>query len=617
MFRKKAAKLIPLKPVLPILPDYRGMNLVDWTLKARPIVNGLKRNITYTKFWEDIYYDNITRLLILAARQVWKTTAATDFAIWYITTKFAKEIAYIVDTEARLSASSKQRFRDGTIEQNPNLKQFIEEMNYSTISTKLKSTLYMLTDQGGFNKIEGKSLYAFILDETQYQELDNIHKLYGAQSSTFGREIYMGIGGEAGSPWHMKWQETDQREYTFKYNGQYKGHAHQEWRSKLKFWGKSHPVTGKIINELEDGEIRFGESRLILGPYLKDVTDGRWIPETPSHGDFHGYHIKQEMMYHIPLTIVDAKELYGIGGHFSLEYKKKEWLKSIYTTDVLAEFHKAPRRPLTREDILLCMEPYSNMRLLQPEEVQELKKHYGNNIIVSMGIDWGSGPTASKCVCAIMIYWKKTGLFQLVHIEWREREDQRDQAPHFVELFNMYGCDIGIADIGYGQHQIKDMQDGNYHRQTGDAYAGLGINDFIACRTISDPAKPYQFYDAVTDQHGDTVSEIRVDKTRVVDDFADLINSNVMHPNYMNIKPSLRPKLIIPYKIQDDVDWLIDDWVQLMRKDLPKLGEVIEADNRTTPRKEYSHPPDSMMACIYSVLGAYHKKGAEWFYISG
>ena len=600
---------------LPKIPDYRGMNLVDWTLKIRRMVDGQERNITWIPFWEKIYQDNILRLMILAARQVFKTTYCTDVTGWTLTTHPGRESVYAVDNETRLEAFSKQRQR-GMWMENPKLKDLIKEMSYSTVNTKLNSRLWMLTDQGGFSKVEGKSPVICIVDEGQYNEIEFLNKMEGAMSTTYGRLILSGIAGEAGSPWHLKWLETDQREWDFKYNGQYKGQANQEWRKHLKFLGKKNQMTDKIITELEDGEQLFEGTNLIVGPYLRNVLDGNWIPTVPKHGDFHGYRIPQRMMFHIPLTIVDAQQLYGVGKEFSIEYKNQKWVQSIYRTHIEVEFQRTPRRPITPEMVLNCMTPYKNMRLLQPENILELKSKYGNKITVTMGIDWGSGPSASKTVCVILIYWKDSGIYQLAHLEWRPREDQRDQPPHFVKIFRGYYCDMGIADLGYGADKIKNMQDGNYNRENGEWYDGLSLDKFIGSRTVRNPAKPYEFLDAVSDEHGDQVPQLRLDRTRIIDDFISIVKTNIKHPKYMGIPSGLRPMMIIPFAEEDQVRWLIDDWIQLTRKDLAKVEGVPIVDPRQAPAKEYNHPPDSMMACIYAMAASARHREAEWFWIS-
>ena len=76
-----------------------------------------------------------------------------------------------------------------------------------------------------------------------------------------------------------------------------------------------------------------------------------------------------------------------------------------------------------------------------------------------MGVDFGSG-ISSVTAIAILIWWRKSDRFQLVHIEKRPQENQLKQAEHIVNLFREYSCDIGVGDLGYGANQVKLIQDG-------------------------------------------------------------------------------------------------------------------------------------------------------------
>ena len=54
---------------------------------------------------------------------------------------------------------------------------------------------------------------------------------------------------------------------------------------------------------------------------------------------------------------------------------------------------------------------------------------------------------------------------------------------------------------------------------------------------------------------------------------------------------------------------------KISRKDLKMIEDKI--DTRQHPRKEYNHPPDSVMAIIYGMIAFKVKKGSEWFWVSG
>ena len=98
----------------------------------------------------------------------------------------------------------------------------------------------------------------------------------------------------------------------------------------------------------------------------------------------------------------------------------------MYLSHCRGEFYKAERRPITPEMVEACYVNY--LKLLLPHEVIDLKALYGNEIRVLGGVDFGSGPTASKTVATIIIHWRKSNRYQLAWIDPRPAEHPMDQA---------------------------------------------------------------------------------------------------------------------------------------------------------------------------------------------
>ena len=568
---------------LPELPR----DILEWIKEARPMVDGYHRHVEFLPLWEQIYNDNHWNTMILAGRQVFKSTYCTDILAHEVTTKSNTQAVYLVDDETRLHAFSQQRFRVGTLEQNEKLLQFPRHGlgTIGEVSMKNGSTVYLSTDIGGFRKVEGKSPSLIVLDEAQYQELEFIDKLESSMTMTKGNIRMLGIGGETGSAYHRMWERTDQREWIYK---------NKLWREQLEF----------------DSE------GLVVGEYMIDILAGMWKPTRPDHKYFHGYHIPQHIMPFIPLTIDDAVNKYKTAPNFSIEHKRKEYAQSIFTTHVEGKFHRAMRRPITREMMLQCMEPYKSMKMLNPEEVRAIKRQHGNKVVVAMGIDWGSGPSASKTVVAVMLYWNQPKIYQLAYIEPRPREDQIDQSRHMVNLFESYDCDIGVADLGYGVHQVKIMQEGGLDKNTGELFAGLGNDKLLGCRSMSNLQKPFQYNHSVSDEHGDETSRISIDKSAAIQELIDVISKNVEHPEYCGIEKGTRSQMIIPFKNEYEVEWLINDFIAITRKDLAEVDDVPILDKRSNPRMEFNHPRDSMMAVIYAIQASDRFHGSKWNWVS-
>jgi len=305
---------------------------------------------------------------------------------------------------------------------------------------------------------------------------------------------------------------------------------------------------------------------------------------------------------------------YKIPAKFSIEHQRKTYPQSIFTTHVDGGFHRAMRRPITREMMLACMEPYRNLQLLSGEEVTQLKLKEGNKIVVSLGVDWGSGPSASSTVISILIAWREIERYRIAWIEARPQENLMLQAKYVKELFEEYSCDIGVGDLGYGTNQVKLIQDGGADAKTGDIFSGLGSDKFLGCNSMMSQAKPFQYHDESTDEHGDTVSRIAIDKTAAIDELVDMVDRRVPNPE----KPSeVLTQLIIPFKKEYETEWLINDFTALTRKDLALVEDVAtERDPRQRPRKEYNHPRDSVMSIIYAYQGSKRFDDSKWHWIS-
>ncbi len=252
-------------------------------------------------------------------------------------------------------------------------------------------------------------------------------------------------------------------------------------------------------------------------------------------------------------------------------------------------------------------EPIPYLELSKPAEVLELKDVYQDKIKVSMGVDFGSG-YPSRTAIAILIEWKLSGeqkRLHLVYLERRPAENQLDQAEYICKLFKAYECDIGIGDLGYGVNQVKIIQDGGTDSQTGERFSGVGSDKFLGCRTISDETKTLQYHGNTTDEHGDKSARVDMDKASAIQELIDTLDSRVVHPLFPQKRAT---KLMIPFKVESQVGFLVKDLTSITRKDLLE-GAV---DPRQRARREFNHPKDSVMAIIYAKKAL--ELNQEWNY---
>ncbi len=562
-------------PDLPELPQ----NVLAWVDIARPTVGYTTRNWDLTPFWYEIYEDNAPNIMIVAGRQTFKTTFCTDVIGCYATSRPRSEVCYVTDNEPHLSAFSKQRLRIETFLQNPIPRQFLrhDRANIGEFSLVNDSAIYLVTDEGQYKKVEGKSLQVLILDESQYQDVQFLTKAKYALFQTHGRFYMLGLGGEAGSEYHKQWEKTDQR----------------EWIYEDKFWYDKidRDAQGHIINDQDE---------------LKVILNGRWIAQKPENNQFRGYHLPQHIFPMIPRTIEDA-QLHNINPEFSIEYQKRYSASSVYDSHCVGDFFKAERRPITPKMVTDCYNNY--LTLLTPQDVLLLKAIFDNEIRVVMGVDFGSGATNGKTFITILIHWRKSGRYQIVWIEPRPQEHQLDQARYIAELGASYDVDYAVGDLGYGQIKVKVIQDGG--RDSHDSlFTGLGKRRFVGCRTIGDETKPEMEFRQDTDEHGTELGRLQIDKTTTIQHFIDFLGSFVAHPTRTTEEKLKRTKLIIPHKIDYQCDFLVDDLTATTRKDIQEEMDQTVEDPRQKAKKEFNHPKDSMMSLIYALI-------ADWNYDKG
>ncbi|EIJ66675.1 hypothetical protein BD31_I1093 [Candidatus Nitrosopumilus salaria BD31] len=559
-------------------------DIMDWIKIARPKVENIEREFLTCPFWIPIYNDDHNYQMIMGGRQIYKSTACTDFIAHTATTQPGVQVCYVTYDQESLSSFSKQKLKIGTFLANKTLAKYLRHPgNIGEVSLKNNSTVYLVTDNYQYRHLEGKSPTLCIIDEAQYQDIEYFGRVHQTMMATKGKVKIFGIGGEAGSAYEKLWKETNQMEWYY---------DNPDWRERLQY----------------------DHNGLIIGLYLREVLKGRWIPQNPSVTSFQGYHIPQTMLATIPLTIQDAVEKYKIHPRFSIEGQKKILKGSEFDSHVMGGFYNSPHRPITKEMMDNCTKHYRYLSMLRDDEVRNLKKIFGNEITIAMGVDFGSG-SSSVTAISIIILWRKSKRIQVAFIEKRPQENQLKQAQYIAELFESYSCDIGVGDLGYGANQIKIIQDGGHAIDTGELFEGVTDSKFFGCRSISDNTKPIQIFEQTTDEHGDQVGRVQIDKTSSIEYLIECMENVVYHPIFSSEKTRSRAKLIIPSKNDYEIDFLLEELSNITRKDLQNFERII-SDPRQVPRKEYNHPPDSAMSLIYGIVALKVKEQTKWHWIS-
>jgi len=583
------------------LPE--GINLMDWTLMMRPTIDGEPYSFLPYPMWSDIYEDEAHQIMVMAGRQVFKSTWFANMLAKLATTKKESVGIYGTYDDVNLSGFSTQKFREQTINKNPLIRSMCAGKKIGLpgrvgeVRWYNSSTTYLVTDESGFTHFEGKSPNLCCLDEAQYLELENLEVVYEAMSKTAvttGAQLRIaGIGGEQGGNLERLWNQTTQSEWVYK---------NKYWRDSLKHDNKG---------------------RLIVADYLEELLDGKWKMGNPKNRDFPGYHLPQHIFPHIPLKIIDCiKRKLPI--KFSIQYKEQNYPKSRYVSHVEGGFYKAQRRPITEAMIRACMEPYSYLHLINPngpidsqtgvlQEIVDLRNVWGKQIKITLGVDFGSGKSGrGDTVPEIIIKFKGQrggdDRYLIAWVEIRPSENPDDQAEYIQHLFRIFDCDIGVGDLGYGQDRIKKIQDGGYslnglwRTAISQAWKGVGSGRFIGARSLDREAQKLEFKEREVDESGDESQQIILDKTTILDDYVSFIQWRVPHPVYPEEDALRRPKLMIPYANEGVVDWLVKDMSALVRGDLEEIIDVEIPDERTKARRFYNHPKDVIMSTVFNLV---------------
>jgi len=576
---------------------------LKWIEESRPFVEGRPRTFLVAPFWRDIYRDNQPNKFIMGGRQIFKSTYTTDVLAQETTSMPGTQVCYVTFDEISRSGFSRQKLQYGTFEANPVLKKYPRNYlgNVGEISLGNGSVIYATTDHNQYAHVEGKSLDHVMLDEAQYQDIENFHRVTLTMTQTKGKISVLGIGGESGSAYEELWRRTDQRVWVY---------DDLEWRNRLQF--------GMVKDHR--GREKHG---LIIGDYLNEVLRGHWEITNPRATHWHGYWLPQHIFPTIPLTIESAINDYDDDPQYSIEWKRKHMARSLYTSHVLGKFYKAERRPITREMIEACQMNYNYLKLLTPEQIGDIKETHGNNVLICMGVDFGSG-SPSQTVISVIIIWKikesdkvqqQLHRVQLALLEPRPGENQMDQAEYINWMFKTARCDVGVGDLGYGANQVMAIQDGGHNRRSGAKFDGVGANKFYGARSIGDETKPLMEFTEKIDEHGKQTPSLKVDKTQMIQEFIDFLEEFVPHPNNPFEEDYTRTRFMIPNhpESRDQLDYIYHDWTMLVRVDLPDtLEEDVSGDPKQKKKKLFSHPSDSLASLCLALQAPKIRQGWSW-----
>jgi len=358
---------------LPVLTS----NLYDWAINERPNLGTRPRDFRLEQYWEDIYKDESSQMVLINARQTWKTTFSTDVIGCAVTSRPGCEVLYIVDRPDRLELVSKQRIRKEVFLDNPNLSKYLLHGRASIQNFHLAngSVILARTHLNKYNNAQGMSAVIAFFDECQFQDMQ--YRGYALETLQHSGErfIYAGVGGEEGSEWHNMWLDSKQFEWIWDIQGDYDYFDEVLQGDKIVKIPRTWKGMGvrNLLKFNKKGEIINTPSE------LKKIRKGKWIAKNP-HGSYPGYNITQEMMLRTPLTISDAIYKYKKPKELSIQYKIIELPKRLQATQVYGRFVHSPRIPITQAMVQTCYD--STKSFLTGEQVRTIKEQNKGNVLV-------------------------------------------------------------------------------------------------------------------------------------------------------------------------------------------------------------------------------------------
>lgn len=537
------------------LPDY-GDNWLEWTLNARPVIDGRENILKYLPYYLRIYEDEHPSIQYLFARQCLKTTTFASRIGFLAATKPGSHTNYTTYEDESLSTFANLKLRQG-MWSDPRLSMFVKgstigEVGRIMYETGAKST--HVTHAHDWKHLEGKSVDEEIDDEAQYLAWNSYAKAKETQAFTQGKQKIGGIGGYVDSDYQKMWLATDQREWIFN-------------------------------NELWRDGLEFNQDGLVYGDYMLDLFAGHWKQMAPENHFKHGYHISQTMVPWIPLTKQDAIEKYKTSPEYSLEYKRQNYPQDYYRMHVLAEFIKGDVKPITKEMMYALLD-----RNLDFTPADKIDKSLGK---IYYGADWGGG---TKTVRWCMQCIDPNGpVFRLLFAATAGTDDVNEQFEIVKNDIESYDVDQAIVDAGGGTHQMQELM----------KYFGERCRKFFYLKR---PEKPLP--DEDEKKRYSKENKWQEDKTFSLDSTVDLIK----RPHTYGAITT--PRIIIPASDMSKIDWIIDQFTN-EEVELINLKSTGQPYRRYYTPDQKLKPDDALQACndarIAWWIDTHENQNTWWF----
>jgi len=318
-----------------------------------------------------------------------------------------------------------------------------------TLTEKLfKNENKLWVDSNGNNasRLQGMTLDAIFHDEVQRmfeEDIGNgIRTLTASNYGPTGKgiQLYFGTPLNKGAYFWKIWQASDQRYFYMRCIKDECSHYFTLYTPGSDEWEKIW-LYGTTIQCPKCGEIMDKRDAIELG---------KWEP-TRSKMDngedplYVGFHFNQFIIPYMTKEAIQA------------ENPKYNPTKSerIWQTEILGEFYSGSALPMTEEEL------YKYCKNKERSVSTRISK--GTDLMTFMGIDWGgkndSNPSLGQSYSTVLVASVgRGGIFQIENAFKMKKTDLEYKKSVVHEMFRRFNIKLAVADIGYGNDIVPDLQ---------------------------------------------------------------------------------------------------------------------------------------------------------------
>ena len=423
-----------------------------------------------------------------------------------------------------------------------------------TLTEKLfKNENKLWVDSNGNNasRLQGMTLDAIFHDEVQRMFEDDIgngiRTLTAAKYGPTGKgvQLYFGTPLTKGSYFWKIWNASDQRYFYIRCIDKECAHyftlytpGSDEWEN---IWLYGNTIKCPRCNKLMDKNEAIKLGKWVSTKYKMDND------EDPLYV---GFHFNQFL---IPYMTKEA---------IQTENPKYNPTKSerIWQTEILGEFYSGSALPMTEEELYrYCKNPNKSVSV-------RLSKESGRAAF--MGIDWGGKTDTSEFgrsySTVLVASVGKDGIFQIENAFKMKKNDLEYKKSVVHEMFRRFNVKIAVADIGYGNDIVPDLQKEYQSR-------------FWSCMNSGTLIKPVKV-------NHDNLS-IMCNKDLMLDDIFNAMRKG---------------KILFPLKDSasyEQMNWLIEHCCSMETETRTVAGNIVNKYVKG------STPNDGLLALVYAFLG--------------